>query len=263
MPTEPSLFDDVSDDDGKSHAKETRIPALDGEIPADPTQAAVSLFWTKRADQINALVDGGLAGGAARAGGHMNGVRDLVAKIFVDEGMPAQSIIFEPYLPGYYRARKRWDMAVKYKSSLVAAAEFKSQVGSVGKNISNRFEEALGTGADTWAAQRKNAANGDLGPWLAYVLVLREDEETEAPNRDVSALFPVDPDFQGLSYSGRYQEMLRRFVGDNVYQAVWFITTSIQGDGTVAYKEPLATATGATFRAAVRGRVDYVKTVFG
>src|SRR5689334_4295622 len=96
----------------------------------DPTYAAVSLFWTTRADQMAALADGGLAGGAARAAGHMRGIRDLVSSIFVESGMPEETIIYEPFLPGYYRARKRWDMAVRYKGVLVAALEFKSQVGS-------------------------------------------------------------------------------------------------------------------------------------
>ncbi|WP_369055116.1 PaeR7I family type II restriction endonuclease [Kineococcus terrestris] len=221
----------------------------------------MSLFWTKRADQIAALADGGAAGGAARAGGHMNGVRDLVASIFVEAGMPASAITYEPYLPGYYRVRKKWDLAVRYKGALVAALEFKSQVGSVGKNYNNRFEEALGTGADTWAAQRKNAAYGEVPPWLGYVFVLREDEETEKADRSTAALFPTDPDFDGLSYNGRYQQMISRFVGDNVYQAGWFITTSVGDDGVVRYAEPLATATGRSFRVAVQGRVDYVRSV--
>ena len=229
--------------------------------PEDPTQAAVSLFWTTRADQIAALADGGAAGGGARAAGHMNGIRDLVKSIFIDAGMPEDSIEYEPYLPGFYRPRKRWDMAVKYKSALVAALEFKSQVGSVGKNINNRFEEALGTGTDTWAAQSKLAAYGEVPPWLGYVFVLREDEETEWPNRPIDALFPADPAFKGLSYNQRYQEMLKRFMGDNIYQAGWFITTKTDEAGRVSYAEPLATASGKAFRVAVQGRVNYVRSV--
>ncbi|WP_432948271.1 PaeR7I family type II restriction endonuclease [Kribbella sp. CA-253562] len=229
--------------------------------PEDPTQAAVSLFWTKRSDQAAKLADGGLAGGAARAAGHMNGIRDLVSTIFTDAGMPADSIVYEPFLPGFYRARKRWDMAVRYKGALVAALEFKSQVGSVGKNINNRFEEALGSGTDTWAAQSKFEAYGDVPPWLGYVFVLREDEETEQPNRPITALFPADPAFKGMSYNQRYQEMLRRFMGDNIYQAGWFITTKTDDAGRVSYTEPLATATGKAFRVAVEGRVNYVRSV--
>jgi Restriction endonuclease XhoI len=234
---------------------------LPDQTPDDPTRAAVSLFWTKRSNQSAALADGGLAGGAARAGGHMSGIRDLVKWIFMDAGMPENSITYEPYLPGFYRPRKRWDMAVRYKGALVAALEFKSQVGSVGKNINNRFEEALGTGTDTWAAQAKRQAFGDVPPWLGYVFVLREDEETESPDRSIAALFPADPAFAGMSYSQRYQEMLRRFISDNIYQAGWFITTKSDDAGRVTYSEPLATASGKAFRAAVEGRLNYVRSV--
>lgn len=226
----------------------------------DPTQAAVSLFWTTRADQLAKLEDGGLAGGAARAAGHMNGIRDLVTSLFIEAGMPESAVVNEPFLPGYYRARKRWDLAIRYKGALVAALEFKSQVGSVGKNINNRFEEALGTATDTWAAQTKFEAYGEVPPWLGYVFVLREDEETEEA-RSVGALFPTDPVFAETSYNERYQEMLRRFLGDSIYQAGWFITTKTDDHGRVSYSEPLATASGKAFRAAVEGRVNYVRSV--
>lgn len=207
------------------------------------------------------LADGGLAGGAARAGAHMHGIRDLVQHLFIDAGMPDTAIFKEPYLPGYYRARKKWDLAIKYKGALVAALELKSQVGSVGKNINNRFEEALGTATDTWAAQTQLAAYGEVPPWLGYVFILREDHETEKINRSTTALFSVDESFTGLSYNQRYQEMLRRFMGDNIYQAGWFITTKIDDDGKVAYSEPLMTATGRAFKTAIEGRVNYIKSV--
>ncbi|MBO0804393.1 MAG: hypothetical protein J2P25_15125 [Nocardiopsaceae bacterium] len=206
-----------------------------------------------------ALEDGGEAGGGARARGHMNGIRDLVRDIFIEAGAAEEWIAYEPYLPGYYRPRKRWDMAVRYKGVLVAALEFKSQVGSVGKNLNNRFEEALGTATDTWAAHSKLSAFGSVPPWLAYVFVLREDVETERPNRSISALFPADQDFKGKSYSQRYQEMLRRFMIDGIYQAGWFITTRQDESGRVSYAEPLAEATGKAFRAAVKYRVNQVR----
>jgi hypothetical protein len=184
-----------------------------------------------------------------------------VKDIFVDAGVPRNSIEYEPYLPGFYRPRKRWDMAARYKSALVAAVEFKSQVGSVGKNINNRFEEALGTGTDTWAAQKNLDAYGTVPPWLAYVFVLREDAETERRERPIDALFPADPAFKGMSYSERYQEMLRRFLGDNIYQAGWFITTKMDEAKRISYAEPLAIASGKTFRTAVQGRVNIVRSV--
>ncbi|MEU6074803.1 PaeR7I family type II restriction endonuclease [Micromonospora sp. NPDC047074] len=230
--------------------------------PHDATQAAVLAFWTSRRKQRSKLDDEGKAGGEARGGAHMNGVRDLVAGIFIDAGMPESSIIMEPYLPGYYRPRKRWDLAVRYKGSLVAAIEFKSQVGSVAKNINNRFEEALGTSTDTWAAQIKNGSFGEVPPWLGYVFVLEETKETEKPGKyNTTAIFPVDKAFANLSPNQRYQEMISRFVGDNVYQAGWFITTQSREDGSVTYAEPLATASGRSFRVAVQGRVNLVRSM--
>jgi len=75
------------------------------------------------------------------------------------------------------------------------------------------------------------------------------------------ALLPSDDTFRGMSYSQRYQEMLHRFMGDNIYQGGWFISTKVDDEGLVSYDEPLATATGKSFRAAVEGRVAYVKSV--
>jgi hypothetical protein len=230
-------------------------------VSPDDVRHAVEDFWFRRDSQTSQLEDGGRAGGAARANGHMGGFTQLVARAFIDHGIPPSCIkIGMPYLPGYYRVRKQWDLVVVYKQTLVAAVEFKSQVGSVGKNINNRFEEALGTATDTRAAQEKNMTYGDVPPWLGYVFVLQETPETELPNRSTKALFPTDPGFTGLSYNQRYQEMLRRFIGENVYQAGWLITTK-RTDGSVTYLEPLATATAKSFVTAIEGRIAWVKSI--
>lgn len=83
----------------------------------------------------------------------------------------------------------------------------------------------------------------------------------EAPNRSVNALFPTDPAFKGMSYNQRYQEMLKRFMGENIYQAGWFITTKTDEESRVSYAESLPTATGKAFRVAVEGRVNYVRSI--
>ncbi|MFB6889357.1 PaeR7I family type II restriction endonuclease [Kitasatospora sp. NPDC056327] len=224
-------------------------------------QHAVEEFWFKRDGQAQNLEDGGTAGGAARANGHLGGVTSLVRSIFVDNGLDPECVrVGSPYLPGYYRVRKQWDLVATYKDTLVAAIEFKSQVGSVGKNINNRFEEALGTATDTRDAQKKNSAFGEVPPWLGYVLVLEETEETEKPDRTTRAMFKTDEAFDGLSYNQRYQEMIRRFIGENVYNAGWFVTTQRHGP-TVTYKEPLATATAEAFRVAIEGQINWVRTV--
>jgi type II restriction enzyme len=224
-------------------------------------QHAVEDFWLKRGAQTEALEDKGKAGGGARANGHMGTLTGIVAQEFRDAGLAgAQVLEGKPYLPGYYRARKQWDLVVKYRGILVAAIEFKSQVDSVSRNINNRFEEALGTATDTHAAQTKNQAFGEVPPWLGYVFVLAETAETESSPREPKMLFPSDPAFRNITYNQRYQEMLRRFIGDNIYQAGWFMTTKMSPE-SVTYAEPLATATALAFQTAIRGRLDFVKAV--
>lgn len=227
-------------------------------------QHAVSDFWSQRGNQKGKLADGGKAGGEARANGHMKTLEALIKKTFMDCGIPEKCIrTGKPYLPGFYRVRKQWDLVVIYKDTLVAAFEFKSQVGSVGKNFGNRFEEALGSATDLDAAQKKNNAFGGVPPWLGYVFVLQETDETEKQGRTTAALFPTDPEFNELSYNQRYQEMIRRFIGEGVYHGGWFITTQRSDDGSVVYSEPLATATGHTLQVAIEGRVKLVKAMLG
>ncbi|MET8616775.1 PaeR7I family type II restriction endonuclease [Streptomyces albidoflavus] len=226
-------------------------------------QHAVENFWFRRDGQRSKLDDGGKSGGAARGNGHMKSLEALVKSIFIDCGIPEECIkTGQPYLPGYYRVRKQWDLVVKYKGVLVAAFEFKSQVGSVAKNFNNRFEEALGSATDIEAAQRKPEQSpfGQVPPWLGYVFILQETPETEKEGRDTRAMFPTDAAFQGLSYNQRYQEMIRRFIGERVYDAGWFITTK-RADGDITYLEPLATATSDVLRAAIEGRVNVVKAM--
>jgi hypothetical protein len=59
----------------------------------------------------------------------------------------------------------------------------------------------------------------------------------------------------------RHQEMIPRFIGDNIYQAGRFLTTQIEPDGTSSDKKPLAAATGKSFQVAILGRVDFVRSI--
>ncbi|MET7993104.1 PaeR7I family type II restriction endonuclease [Amycolatopsis sp. NPDC005232] len=235
------------------------------ELSRNQIYAAVEDFWFKRTSQKDSLVDGGKSGGGARANGHLGTFTQLLADLFTQAGIAKADIKSgRPYLPGYYRARKEWDLVVTYRGHLLAAIELKSQVGGVQKNINNRFEEALGTATDTLFAQRKNQAFGTVPPWLGYVLVLEETGETEQKDRMTKALFPTDEEFNGGSYNDRYQIMLSRFLSDQVYNAGWFITTRNPSDGvdpSVTYSEPLAIATAEAFVAAIEGRINVVKAI--
>jgi hypothetical protein len=63
-------------------------------------------------------------------------------------------------LAGYYRPEKRWDLIVLSEGELVLAMEFKSMVGSFGKNLNNRSEEALGSATCLWTAFREGKGAG-------------------------------------------------------------------------------------------------------
>jgi hypothetical protein len=91
----------------------------------------------------------------------MDGFIALVIDIVRANGL-AQAHIYQKRavltLPGYFRPTKLWDLLVINEGRLIAALEFKSQVGpSFGNNFNNRTEEAIGTAHDLWTAYRENA----------------------------------------------------------------------------------------------------------
>ena len=66
-------------------------------------------------------------------------------------------------IPGFYRPTKDWDAIIVFQGRLLAALEFKSQVGALGNNFNNRVEEALGSAADLNVAHRRGAYDSDPG----------------------------------------------------------------------------------------------------
>ena len=81
-------------------------------------------------------------------------------------------------LPGFYRPTKSWDLVVIENDILVAAIEFKSQVGpSFGNNFNNRTEEALGNAVDVWRAYEEGTF-GSVRPWLGYIFFLEEAKKS-------------------------------------------------------------------------------------
>ena len=228
----------------------------------EEVQAVVNAFWGKRDELVKKHLESGVQGGAARSGSHMTAIQDYVRLMFVQAGLPEDSVHPKsPSLPGYFRRSKSWDIVVTYKGVLVAAVELKSQVGSVGNNANNRIEEAIGNAVDVGAVQKNNGTFGEIPPWLAFIMVLEETPKTENPLNPAATVFPQDPAFDQVSYSGQYQLALSRFVGEKLYDAGWFLTTKREGNGEFSYQEPLATATASTLAGLIKSRVDFVKQV--
>jgi hypothetical protein len=123
-------------------------------------------------------------------------------------------------LPGYFRAEKKWDLIVVSGGQLIAALEFKSQVGpSFGNNFNNRSEEALGNAVDIWTAYREGRFGTSPRPFLGYFFLLEDCPKVHLPVRLAEPHFPADSIFQGASYAKRYELLCRRLVRERNYDA--------------------------------------------
>jgi len=98
------------------------------------------------------------ARGAVTGGKQMDGFIRLVRELLIAAKVPETCIAIDKRveLPGWFRAEKKWDLVIVHENQLLAAVEFKSQIGpSFGNNFNNRTEEALGSATDIWAAYRE------------------------------------------------------------------------------------------------------------
>jgi len=228
-------------------------------------EEAVRSYWKVRrfqaAKQVaTGRIDAGLRG-ATTGGAQLDALAQLVEDVFVREGLPPSAIRRKSgvELPGYYRPTKKWDLLVLDQGRLVAAIEFKSQVGpSFGNNFNNRVEEALGSATDVWRAYEAGVF-GSVRPWLGYVFLL---EESTGSTRAVglgNPAFPVDPIFHGTSYKDRYRLLCQRLVRERLYDAAAFVTSS--EDATEPIHEPDPEVGFGNFAAAIAGRVAYIKAL--
>lgn len=190
-------------------------------------QDAIQSFWDARARQQQTQIESGKvdAGsrGAVTGGSHMVALELLVGDILKVTGLEGLSIKTRSglELPGYFRPEKKWDLLVIYRSQLVCAIEFKSQVGpSFGNNFNNRSEEAIGNAVDIWTAYREGLLGNGPRPLLGFFFLL---EDCDAVHRSVKVLqphFKVDPVFELSSYAKRYEILGRRLLLERHYEAV-------------------------------------------
>ncbi len=215
---------------------------------------AVARFWSSRETQAQRQgVKTGVRDSGARAavtgGSQMDGFVELVRDLLEESGVDKPLIYCERHveLPGYFRPEKKWDLLVVVEGCLVAAIEFKSQVGSFGNNYNNRTEEALGSATDLWAAYREGAFKPSARPWLGYVMLL---EETAASTRPVKAQEPhykVFEEFKAASYARRYEILLTKLVRERLYDATCFLMSNSSDGLRGEYKEPLQELSFANF----------------
>jgi hypothetical protein len=194
---------------------------------------AVRHFWDTRSGQSRKQQDSGRidqgSRGAVTGGKQMDGFVLLVRDIIKDAGLSEGSIhtTTSLELPGYFRPEKKWDLIVVDGNVLVAAIEFKSQIGpSFGNNFNNRSEEAIGTAQDLWTAYREGAFPTSDRPWLGYVMMLEDCPRSTSPVSVRQPHFPVFPGFVDASYSERYQLLMAKLVRERLYDSACFLLSS-------------------------------------
>jgi Restriction endonuclease XhoI len=227
-------------------------------------ESAVRHYWLVRSGQADkqrasGRIDAGLRG-AVTGGAHMDAMAELMEAIFLDAGFPPSSISrgTAVELPGYYRPEKKWDLVVVHGDTVVAAIEFKSQVGpSFGNNYNNRTEEAIGNAVDIWTAFREGRF-GSQRPWLGYLFLLEEAPRSTTPVRVREPYFPIDEEFRGASYMKRYEILCRRLLLERLYDAACLVTSS--ADPTSPVHEPASDLSFAEFSRGIRARAAAVLT---
>ncbi|RBY76876.1 hypothetical protein DQ239_11805 [Blastococcus sp. TF02-09] len=228
-------------------------------------EQAVRSYWSVRqAQAAKKLAEGKTDAGTrgeVTGGAHLDAMAQLIEDAFVASGFNKESIKRSAgvELPGYYRPTKKWDLLVVEDDVLVAAIEFKSQVGpSFGNNFNNRVEEALGNATDIWRAWEAGSFGG-VRPWVGYVFFLEEHAKSTTPVRVAKSLFPADPVFEQTSYKDRYQILCQRLLRERLYDAACFVTSS--ADPTTPIHQPADELSFAAFRAAIVGRASYIKAL--
>ena len=206
---------------------------------------AVCTFWNTRTMQFNRQQESNIHDqgnrSAVTGGKQLDGFVNLTYDILVYNGVPQDSIFIDSYLelPGYYRPSKKWDLLIVHEGILLAAIEFKSQVGpSFGNNFNNRTEEAMGSALDIWTAYREGAFGNQEAPWLGYFMVLEDCNRSNTPIRISSPHFAVFPEFEGSSYKDRYEIFCNKLVLERQYNSACFITTGLDAEYTPFFDCP-------------------------
>jgi hypothetical protein len=237
---------------------------------------AVQSYWDARAKNKEKQVKSGKIDAGTRGevtgGTQMGGLEVLVADILCDAGLKKIDIRTRTALelPGYFRATKKWDLIVVSEGRLVLAMEFKSQAGkSIGNNVNNRSEEAVGSAKDIWTAFREGRFGDSPTPFLGYFFLLEDSENVKRAVSNKEPYFKVDsvfrgeqkplkekrvgPQYLGIPYSKRYEILCRRLVLERLYSSACFIMATNAKKTTIT--QPADDLTFHRFVAALRGHV--------
>jgi hypothetical protein len=222
---------------------------------------AIKLFWLTRDQQSekqgseSGTKDAGLRA-AVTGGKHLDGFSDICRDLLIESGVSDIHIYDDQKreIPGFYRPEKCWDLIVVADGNLLAAIEFKAQVGpSFGNNYNNRTEEALGNATDLWAAYREGAFKPSTRPWLGYVFILEDCPASQKPVRPKQPHYPVFAAFNAASYAKRYEILLTKLLRERLYDGASLLLTSKTEGLNGEFTSPTAELSFRNFAAALSG----------
>ena len=197
--------------------------------------------------------------GAVTGGKQMDGFVLLVRDIIKDGRIVGRLHSFIHKLSNCrdtFGPEKKWDLIVVDGDVLVAAIEFKSQIGpSFGNNFNNRSEEAIGTAQDIWTAYREGAFPTSDRPWLGYVMMLEDCPRSTSPVSVRQPHFPVFPEFVDASYSERYQLLMTKLVRERLYDSTCFLLSSRETGAKGRYTFPDANLSFIQLAASLSGKI--------
>ena len=188
-------------------------------LPADfddRLQRATDDFWDSRATGVT-------------HGKNMDGFRVLLGAVVQHCGLPLDAThahASQAVLPGYFRATKNWDTLIVRGGRLIAALEFKSQVGSFGNNLNNRVEECVGSATDFWQAHEAGAFVDPRPPFLGWLMLLEDCPEVRRPVACAEPHYPALPEFRGATYADRYHVLCRRLMERRLYSGAALVLSN-------------------------------------
>lgn len=179
---------------------------------------AVRYYWGTLSEQEEIQEDSENTARGRRSqvlgGAQMDGFELLIEDALVDAGVREADVLHDhdAVLPGYYRATKRWDIAVVVDGELLAVMELKSIASSFGNNLNNRIEEAVGNNTDLYQAYQEGLFEPSPTPWVGYMIMMADTETSNSPVRIREPNFPVDDEFEEASYIDRAEQLCLRMV---------------------------------------------------
>lgn len=205
---------------------------------------AVNYYWSTLSDQEETQEDSEKTARGRRSqvlgGKQMDGFELLIEDALVDAGVRREDVLHdhEAVLPGYYRATKRWDIAVVVDGELLAAMELKSIASSFGNNLNNRIEEAVGNNTDLYQAYQEGLFEPSPTPWVGYMIMMADKEKSSSSVRVREPSFPVDDEFEGASYIDRAEQLCLRMVRQRLVDASAFLTSDRDSGIEGEYEQP-------------------------